>query len=58
MKIGGKSATRVMRLIFIISDLASAMALIGVKLAGDNSIKVGNMLRNPKSSYKSRCILK
>ena len=58
MKIRGKSATRVMRLKFTTSALASAMALIGVKLAGDNSIKVGNMLRNPKSSYKSKCILK
>ena len=35
---------------FTLSALAQAMALIGCKIAIDNSIKAGNMLSNPKSS--------
>ena len=47
-----------MRVTFTLTTLASTMALIWVKMARDNSIKAGNMLRNLKYSYKSKWVLK
>ena len=39
-------------------SLASATALIWVKMAGDNNMKVGNILSNLKDNSKIRWILK
>ena len=52
--IGVKSASRVIRVEYTLATLALAMALIWVKTARDNCIKVGNILSNPKNSCKSK----
>ena len=39
-----------MRVGFTLATLAFAMALIGVKMIRDNSIKVGNTCSNPKGN--------
>ena len=43
---------------FTPNALALATALVGVKMARDNCIKVGNILSNPKGSLKGRWIFK
>ena len=47
-----------MRIKLTLAALELAIALIWVKMAGDNGIKVGNILSNPKGSCKSRWVLK
>ena len=47
-----------MRMKFTLAALASATTLIWVKMAGDNSIKVGNSFSSAKGSCKSRWVFK
>ena len=41
-----------MRMKFTLATLASAMTLIWVKMAWDNSIKVGNLFQQPKGQLQ------
>ena len=58
MSIGVNSATRVMRVKSTLAALALDMALIWVKMAVENCIKVVNTLRYLKDSCKSRWVFK